>query len=251
MGTGALLQGEGIRTSTSNHGHGGQYDQSLLAEAPTSTKQMRQEGYDPAILKAPSPVNRTALENRDLESGLSTGASKERLAAVGGSGASPTPTPRPVPFFRTKKGVAVIIVAVLVVIGVVIGGAVGGTRKKSKPNDVVSNPGATVGNGGGGGSGSGSGIEGSPEKGAGGGNGSSSAVGISPASTSANGNGVVQAPTSTSSNGNPVGIGTPTGGQQQTQATGTTGSNGGVQKPPVGIVGFSDSIVRVEAGLPL
>ncbi|KAJ8075784.1 hypothetical protein AAF712_004658 [Marasmius tenuissimus] len=109
---------------SSNHGHGA-YDQSLLAAAPETTKQMRQEGYNPDILSAPKTSNASNTNlNRDLESGIT--ASKERL---GPNSATPIP-PRRVPFYRTTKGMVIIGIAALVVIGAIVGGAVGGTRKK-------------------------------------------------------------------------------------------------------------------------
>ncbi|KAK1219263.1 hypothetical protein PQX77_018029 [Marasmius sp. AFHP31] len=114
---------------SSNHGHGA-YDQSLLAAAPETTKQMRQEGYNPDILSAPKTSNASNTNlNRDLESGIT--ASKEHL---GPTSATPIP-PRRVPFYRTTKGMVIIGVAALVVIGAVVGGAVGGTRKKKKNED--------------------------------------------------------------------------------------------------------------------
>ncbi|KAL0577414.1 hypothetical protein V5O48_004580 [Marasmius crinis-equi] len=114
---------------SSNHGHGA-YDQSLLASAPETTKQMRQEGYNSDILNAPKKSNSINTHgNRDLESGT---ASKEHLALT-----STTPIPsRRVPFYRTRKGMIIIAVAALVVIGAVVGGAVGGTRKKKDDGDV-------------------------------------------------------------------------------------------------------------------
>ncbi|KAG7085876.1 hypothetical protein E1B28_003409 [Marasmius oreades] len=154
-------------TSTSTHGHnsGGQYDQSLLAEAPKATKQMRQEGYNPDILKK----NENA--NRDLERGLGTGASKERLAGTSTPRPSltPTPTPRSPPFYRTKKGVIVIVIATLVVLGAVIGGAVGGTRNRHREDEAKgAAPGIGKAGGDSGDNGIGAGSPGGPPGGGGG-----------------------------------------------------------------------------------
>ncbi|KAG7442071.1 uncharacterized protein BT62DRAFT_922889 [Guyanagaster necrorhizus] len=111
------------------------YDQALLAEAPAATKAQLQEGYNPDILRPnrTPPVLSDTEPDPESQSGPPT--SKEHLPLSAGS-SSPL---RRIPFWRTRKGIIIIVIAVIVVIGAVVGGAVGGTVGKSsnKNNNAV------------------------------------------------------------------------------------------------------------------
>ncbi|KAK0200489.1 hypothetical protein DFS33DRAFT_161819 [Desarmillaria ectypa] len=107
------------------------YDQALLAEAPAATKAQLQEGYNPDILRPnrTSPVRSDTDPDPESQSGPPT--SKEHLPLSAGS----SPPLRRIPFWRTRKGIIIIVIAVIVVIGAVVGGAVGGTVGKSSNNN--------------------------------------------------------------------------------------------------------------------
>ncbi|KAG6830926.1 hypothetical protein H0H92_013854 [Tricholoma furcatifolium] len=116
---------------------GQSYDETLLASAPAATKAQLQEGYTTDILHS-SAGNATpppfSASQADVEQGF---AHKESNGAA---------TTRPVSFWRTAKGLTIIVIAVIVVLAAVIGGAVGGTVGKNKKTDTSS----SIGTGGGG-----------------------------------------------------------------------------------------------------
>ncbi|KAK0186965.1 hypothetical protein F5146DRAFT_1003949 [Armillaria mellea] len=103
------------------------YDEALLAEAPAATRAQLQEGYNPDILRPnrTPPVRNDTDPDPESQSGPPT--SKEHLPL---SAESSSPLRR-IPFWRTRKGIIIIVIAVIVVIGAVVGGAVGGTVGKS------------------------------------------------------------------------------------------------------------------------
>ncbi|SJL06933.1 uncharacterized protein ARMOST_10275 [Armillaria ostoyae] len=112
------------------------YDEALLAEAPAATRAQLQEGYNPDILRPnrTPPVRNDTDPDPESQSGPPT--SKEHLPLS----AESSPPLRRIPFWRTRKGIIIIVIAVIVVIGAVVGGAVGGTVGKSSSsssNDAV------------------------------------------------------------------------------------------------------------------
>lgn len=125
------------------------YDQGLLASAPAATRVQLQEGYTTDILDSPhggstsphptplAPSHFAPQSDPELDS---VSASKE----LNGH-SSKTKT---VPFWRTTKGIVLIILAIIVVLGAVIGGAVGGTRKTK--NATAASPAVTTTSGSGG-----------------------------------------------------------------------------------------------------
>ncbi|CUA71568.1 hypothetical protein RSOLAG22IIIB_04688 [Rhizoctonia solani] len=124
------------------------YDENLLAQAPEVTQGQRQEGYDADILNpSPPPVSRTPAPNQpyrdhpDVESGSS--AHDKHLVA----GGYDQPTKKP--FWKTPKGIIILVVLGMAVIAAVVGGAVGGTvgKNKNKTSDNASD-GAAGGSGG-------------------------------------------------------------------------------------------------------
>ncbi|KAG6900191.1 hypothetical protein C0993_001707 [Termitomyces sp. T159_Od127] len=105
----------------------GNYDEALLATAPTSTKAQRQEGYSTDLLNSSSgtatpPISTTQV---DVEHGL---AQKEYNGAY----------KRPTPFFRTRKGIIIIAVLVIVILAAIIGGAVGGSVHHHNQDELTS-----------------------------------------------------------------------------------------------------------------
>ncbi|CAE6475142.1 unnamed protein product [Rhizoctonia solani] len=113
------------------------YDENLLAQAPEVTQGQRQEGYDADILNpTPPPASRTPAPSQpyrdhpDVESGSS--ANDKHLAA---GGYDQVGQPAKKPFWKTPKGLIVLVVLAVAVIAIVIGVAVGVTVGKSKTND--------------------------------------------------------------------------------------------------------------------
>ncbi|KAF8646188.1 hypothetical protein AX16_007332 [Volvariella volvacea WC 439] len=101
----------------------GHYDHNLLASAPAATKKQLQEGYTTEIL---APVRKPEP---------APAAASDPELAQPRSGSRPPTTiddadyypEKKVPFWRTTKGIVIIVIAVIAVLGAVIGGAVGGT----------------------------------------------------------------------------------------------------------------------------
>jgi len=98
--------------------HGG-YDQSLIAQAPEITKADRQEGYDINLVTHPPPsrpqtVPPTSYEKAAPINGYSTEFSEARRT----------------PWYRTTKGLAIIIVVAVLFVGVVVGVPVGVTQSR-------------------------------------------------------------------------------------------------------------------------
>ncbi|KAK7037798.1 hypothetical protein VNI00_010759 [Paramarasmius palmivorus] len=117
-----------------------QYDESLLAAAPVTTKQMRQEGYNPDLLSLPSQNTRQASteKHHDAESRSTNSlaaASKENLE----SGAGTTPVTHPKPFWRTKKGLVVLVTIFVVIVAAAVVGAVVGVTASNKSKADHSN----------------------------------------------------------------------------------------------------------------
>ncbi|KAF9468381.1 hypothetical protein BDZ94DRAFT_1246651 [Collybia nuda] len=109
----------------------GHYDQNLLASAPEVTGERRREGYTTEILtsntgKATPPLTAQS----DVEAGLVT---KEYHRQ---------PPTRALPFWRTRKGMIIILVAGIIILGAIIGGAVGGTVGKKDPKGAIPGPSA-------------------------------------------------------------------------------------------------------------
>ncbi|KDQ52454.1 hypothetical protein JAAARDRAFT_198367 [Jaapia argillacea MUCL 33604] len=113
--------------------HNGSYDAALLAAAPVATRAEKQEGYNVDLLDngrpnraaSTSPGPATVLTPHRSDPELA--ASKERYA----NGLSPSSSAK-VPFWRTTKGLIILVVVAIVIIGAVVGGAVGGTAGKKK-----------------------------------------------------------------------------------------------------------------------
>ncbi|PFH49295.1 hypothetical protein AMATHDRAFT_48847 [Amanita thiersii Skay4041] len=219
----------------------GQYDESLLKSAPAATKEQLQEGYNPDLLNAPTrnksvrqpgQPNRTSTPappipiHTDLERGNTVPSNngstpyltldeKARFASSGQ------------PFWRTTKGIIILVVAGLVILGAVIGGAVGGTvGRHNTPNGSIGSPQGTQDQGNGGAQSNGIGTDSTNTIKGGEGNGS-----VAPtASTSAGvGAGITQflPPSTGGSQTQPTGAATPQstipGGQPPQQ-----GANNGV-----------------------
>jgi len=106
------------------------YDQDLLASAPAATKAQLQEGYTTDLL---DPNHGKTSSSHLPQSEQSPPADRERgsLSPAKELNGRISST-KLVPFWRTTKGIIIIIVAIVVVLAAVIGGAVGGTRKKAK-----------------------------------------------------------------------------------------------------------------------
>ncbi|KAK0218971.1 hypothetical protein IW262DRAFT_1483336 [Armillaria fumosa] len=111
------------------------YDEALLAEAPAATRTQLQEGYNPDILRPnrTPPVRNDTDPDPESQSGPPT--SKEHLPLS----AESSPPLRRILFWRTRKGIIIIVIAVIVVIGAVVGGAVGGTVGKSSSGNSSDN----------------------------------------------------------------------------------------------------------------
>ncbi|THV04371.1 hypothetical protein K435DRAFT_961977 [Dendrothele bispora CBS 962.96] len=136
---------------TSNSGH---YDQNLLSQTAPLTKQQLQEGYqtdllnDPPAHRSPSSPSPLSRNNTHYGSGnagvMAATSSKERLAnsedgvmvgSGGGTGggiggardgaAIMSSSQRHTPFWRTRGGIATMVLALLVIIGVAVGVGVG------------------------------------------------------------------------------------------------------------------------------
>ncbi|KAK0502523.1 hypothetical protein EDD18DRAFT_695097 [Armillaria luteobubalina] len=174
------------------------YDEALLAEAPAATKTQLQEGYNPDILRPnrTTPVRNDTDPDPESQSGPPT--SKEHLPLS----AESSPPSRRIPFWRTRKGIIIIVIAVIVVIGAVVGGAVGGTVGKSSSSNSSDN---SVQGGGGG-----------------------TQSGITPASSSASGNGQgIEAPTASSETRQTTGTMTETAPVQSSTGSALPGGGGG------------------------
>ncbi|KAG9081256.1 hypothetical protein FRC06_005686 [Ceratobasidium sp. 370] len=119
-------------------GNGLVYDEKLLDHAPQVTKGQRQEGYDADILNpAPPPASRSPPldlneRNADVESG--TPPNEKHLAA---GGYDPVNHPGKKPFWKTTKGLIILVVVALVIIAAAVGGGVGGSVGKNKSSNVV------------------------------------------------------------------------------------------------------------------
>jgi hypothetical protein len=116
---------------SSGHGHP-TYDENLLAAAPAATKQQLQSGYTTDLLNEKAgQVPPRKVE--DVEAGR---VQPDKAAKYTSNGTTtPLPTyvaPPAVPFYRTKKGIIIIGVAVVVILAAIIGGAVGGSKKGKK-----------------------------------------------------------------------------------------------------------------------
>ncbi|KAG6831374.1 hypothetical protein H0H87_005304 [Tephrocybe sp. NHM501043] len=133
----------------------GHYDQTLLATAPAATKAQLQGGYTTDLLHSnqgnatPPPFS---ASQADVERGL---VHKES------SHVAPT---RALPFWRTRKGMIIIFVAIIVILAAVIGGAVGGTVGKNNTSNGSSGDGQQPGTVGSGGDGVDSGGSSTPSK---------------------------------------------------------------------------------------
>ncbi|KAK0477594.1 hypothetical protein IW261DRAFT_268164 [Armillaria novae-zelandiae] len=119
------------------------YDEALLADAPAATRAQLQEGYNPDILRPnrTPPVRNDSDPDPESQSGPPT--SKEHLPLS----AESSPPLRRIPFWRTRKGIIIIVIAVIVVIGAVVGGAVGGTVGKSSSSSSSSSDNSVEGGG--------------------------------------------------------------------------------------------------------
>jgi len=134
----------------SSNGHHG-YDEVLLASAPAPTKGMVQSGYATDLLvDKPKPSRRTDLEANRHKS-LSS-----RHGSVPNTGKSTaeyqpvatrfTPTKR-TPFYRTRRGIIILVIIAIVLLAAIIGGAVGGSlanKKDSKTLKITPLPSSTT-----------------------------------------------------------------------------------------------------------
>ncbi|KAK7014459.1 hypothetical protein VNI00_019353 [Paramarasmius palmivorus] len=101
---------------------------------------MRQEGYNPDLLSLPSQNTRQASteQHRDAESRFTNSlaaASKETLEL----GAGITPITYPKPFWRTKKGLVVLVIVFVVIVAAAVVGAVVGVIASNKSKADRSN----------------------------------------------------------------------------------------------------------------
>jgi len=101
------------------------YDESLLAKAPKATKAQLQDGYNPDLLvektSSTPPASAAATVDPELANRVPTPQSS-----------SAPLTKKKVPFYATKKGIAIIVVLVIaVIIAAVVGGVVGSRKKVS------------------------------------------------------------------------------------------------------------------------
>ncbi|KAH8834390.1 hypothetical protein DL96DRAFT_1580389 [Flagelloscypha sp. PMI_526] len=85
------------------------YDRSLAKAAPAVTNTQIEEGYDANLLRDSPPAYPKPETN------------------LGGETVLPS---RALPFWRTRKGILIIAIAVVAILAVIIGGAVGGTTSK-------------------------------------------------------------------------------------------------------------------------
>jgi hypothetical protein len=120
----------------------GHYDQDLLASAPKPTKELLQGGYTTELLNPTHGRNTSPHPVQSEDAHLAPQSDPERDSL------SPSKefndTKKPLPFWRTTKGIVIIIVVILIVLGAVIGGGVGGTRGKSKPSSAPATPTTTM-----------------------------------------------------------------------------------------------------------
>jgi len=101
----------------------GLYDTSLLASAPQATREQRQEGYDPYLFE-----EKRGNAKKDIGS-AETGYPPNSNPNTHPS--PPHPRQSALRWFRTSRGILVLVLLALVIIAVVVGGAVGGTRHAS------------------------------------------------------------------------------------------------------------------------
>jgi len=121
----------------------GGYDQSLIAQAPEITRADRQEGYDINLVAHghntahPPPARSPALQ---LQPQPTPGPLGSQTSLEKPPGVPPTTngysqqdnfTSKPIPWYKTTKGIAILIVAAVVLVGVVVGVAVGVTHKNN------------------------------------------------------------------------------------------------------------------------
>ncbi|KAI9461948.1 hypothetical protein BJY52DRAFT_1185294 [Lactarius psammicola] len=116
------------------------YDRSLLSSVPGPTRAEKQEGYNVDLLeegrdrRAPSPpTNGAASDHNGTLLDYSPGA----MSYARKDGPTTTtndyePIEKRVPWYRTRKGIIGIVMALLVIIAAAVGGGVGGTRHSSK-----------------------------------------------------------------------------------------------------------------------
>jgi hypothetical protein len=117
--------------------HAASYDHTLLSSVPDPTRAEKQEGYNVGLLEAsrnrsdPPPANGAVSDHNggvlDYSPGAVSYARKEDPPTT----SDYEPVEKRVPWYRTKKGVIGIVVALLVIIAAAVGGGVGGTRHSS------------------------------------------------------------------------------------------------------------------------
>lgn len=127
----------------------GGYDQSLIAQAPDITKSDRQEGYDINLVeqsrKTPfsppdGPLTRTTNPPAvPPASGSHSSLEKSAVTPQSASNAYSNnfTKSKSTPWYRTTKGLAIMIIVAFVVVGVIVGVAVGVTQSKKTPNQVT------------------------------------------------------------------------------------------------------------------
>ncbi|KAH9056440.1 hypothetical protein EDB87DRAFT_1636948 [Lactarius vividus] len=118
----------------------GGYDHTLLSSVPDPTRAEKQEGYNVDLLeesrdrRVPSPPAHGAASDHngtllDYSPGAMSFARKEDPNTATTNDYEPVE--KRVPWYRTKKGIIGIAVAVFVIIAAAVGGGVGGTRHSS------------------------------------------------------------------------------------------------------------------------
>lgn len=99
----------------------------FISSLPPVDSAQKQAGYDVDILRLPDTGRLHSLEHEGTPS-TSLGVKVEEAiptAATGSRASGPKP-----PFWRTKRGIVLLVVLTVVIVGAIVGGAVGGTVAK-------------------------------------------------------------------------------------------------------------------------
>jgi len=118
------------------------YDRDLLASAPVATRQERQEGYNVDLLeKGDGPARTPSGRGSPVPVSLKEQTLPTPQRRTTDETSSPS-LKRATPFWRTGKGIGLIVIAIIVILGAVIGGAVGGTVGKNHHSNSATSGGS-------------------------------------------------------------------------------------------------------------